>query len=585
MKFRLHLFALIFLSGIIANLSCKKEMPCEGCATKNNKPPIAVAGPDQVITLPADSVLLDGKQSSDPDGIIHSYLWTKISGPASFNISKPADSITKVKSLIAGTYQFELKVTDNVGLSSKDTMSVSVDPILTTNYPPIADAGIDRIIILPTNAVDLDGSASTDPENNITSYVWTKISGPSSFTIANSGAVQTSLTNLIQGIYRVELTVTDAGGLFSKDTTQVTVNITPPPSIDCDPINRPIVNAQLVPFGTLSEAKSRLSMATAGNKILFAGGLLSSGMASSTVDIYDLTNQSWSTAQLSVGRFLMAAISFGNKIYFAGGVISNTNYNYTLSSRIDIYDVTSNTWSIAELSEPRSDMSVATIGNKIMFAGGTKLFNCSSFCTSDRVDIYNTSTNTWSTATLSVARNGLSATAAGNKIYFAGGGDWAVGSGVYDHIDIYDDNTNSWTTSTLVERKSHHGAIAVGNYIYWAGAEVLANWNDYETTCNVERRDLSNGTSTVLHLFQPSSASNEAPHRTEALLKNGLIVFYTAGTQFDIYDPASDVWSIGVIAMTQGFDFAVAISVNNTIYITGGDPSSTPLSIVWKLEF
>src|SRR6187399_327753 len=118
----LKLGACILLTGVLINLSCKKEYSCEGCATKNNKPPIAVAGPDQVITLPTDSVLLDGRQSSDPDGIISEWLWTKISGPVSFNIIKPSDSLTKVKALVVGTYLFELKVTDNGGLSAKDTM-------------------------------------------------------------------------------------------------------------------------------------------------------------------------------------------------------------------------------------------------------------------------------------------------------------------------------------------------------------------------------------------------------------------------------------------------------------------------------
>ena len=45
-----------------------------------------------------------------------------------------------------------------------------------------------------------------------------------SFNIANANAVQTQVTNLAQGIYQFELKVTDAGGLFSKDTMQVTVN-------------------------------------------------------------------------------------------------------------------------------------------------------------------------------------------------------------------------------------------------------------------------------------------------------------------------------------------------------------------------
>jgi hypothetical protein len=476
---------------------------------------------------------------------------------------------------------FELKVTDNGGLSAKDTMQVIVDAVVTPNHPPIANAGVDKTITLPTNSVTLDGNASTDPDNDITTYSWAKISGPTSFNIVNANAVQSQLINLVQGNYKIELTVTDSGALFSKDTMQVTVNAALPPSAGCDPINRPIINAQLVPFGTLSEARTMVSVASAGNKILFAGGQTSAGTPSSTVDIYDISTQLWSTTQLSVARYGIATISAGNKIYFAGGISQNID---TPSSRVDIYDVASNSWSAAQLSQPRTGISAATIGNKILFSGGTKLFTCS-YCTSDRVDIYNTSTNTWSTATLSVARNGLSATAAGNKIYFAGGGDWNSGTGVYDHIDIYDNTTNTWTISSLSERKSHHGAIAIGNYIYWAGGEIWNNINDYETTCNVERRDLLNGTSTVLHLFQPSYANNTLAGSVRALLKNGSIVFYTGSNQFDIYDPVSDQWSIGV--MNQGFDFAGVISVNNTIYIAGGGFPYYSLSSnqVWKLEF
>ena len=65
--------------------------------------------------------------SSDPDGTISEWLWTKISGPASFNITNPRSAKTVVKNLDAGIYQFELKVTDNGGLSAKDTIQVIVN--------------------------------------------------------------------------------------------------------------------------------------------------------------------------------------------------------------------------------------------------------------------------------------------------------------------------------------------------------------------------------------------------------------------------------------------------------------------------
>src|SRR6266511_46081 len=68
--------------GIIIFISCTKEKFCEECRD-GNKPPTAIAGPDQVITLPTDSISLDGSSSSDPDGKISEWLRIKISGPAS----------------------------------------------------------------------------------------------------------------------------------------------------------------------------------------------------------------------------------------------------------------------------------------------------------------------------------------------------------------------------------------------------------------------------------------------------------------------------------------------------------------------
>ena len=101
--------------------------------------------------------------------------------------------------------------------------------------PPVADAGPDQTIILPANPATLDGSASIDPNNNISGYLWRKISGPSSFSIGNANAAQTQVTNLIAGVYEFELKVTDAGGLFDKDTMQLTVMMMnlPPPCTTC----------------------------------------------------------------------------------------------------------------------------------------------------------------------------------------------------------------------------------------------------------------------------------------------------------------------------------------------------------------
>lgn len=230
-------FCILLVGVLINNVSCQKELSCENCGNNlpggtENKPPVANAGPDRSIMLPTDSVTLDGSNSSDPDGSINEWAWRKISGPASATIINSTDSRTVAKYLAAGVYQFELKVKDNAGSFAKDTVQVMVDdPGI--NQSPVANAGPDQTITLPANTITLDGNASFDPDNNITGYVWTKISGPSSYNITNNNTVQTPVISLVQGVYQFELKVTDASLLFSKDTVQVIVKDLPTACTDC----------------------------------------------------------------------------------------------------------------------------------------------------------------------------------------------------------------------------------------------------------------------------------------------------------------------------------------------------------------
>jgi WD40-like Beta Propeller Repeat len=193
-----------------------------------NQTPKSIAGPDTLIILPTDSVLLNGTASSDPDGIISEWHWQKISGPASFIFINSTSAITAVKNLTVGIYEFELTVKDNGGLYDKDTVKIKLNSPTQLNRPPVSNAGVDQTITLPINTIILNGTASSDPENNIISYQWTKISGPASFTILNTIAIQTQVTNLLGNIYLFELKVTDAGGLMDKDTVQIKVNPQPP---------------------------------------------------------------------------------------------------------------------------------------------------------------------------------------------------------------------------------------------------------------------------------------------------------------------------------------------------------------------
>lgn len=185
--------------------------------TTPNQPPVANAGTDILIHQPTTATILNGLLSSDADGTISTYAWTKISGPSSFSITSPNSSNTPVTNLVAGTYVFRLTVTDNNGASTSDDVTVVV------NQLPTAKAGNDATIQLPTNTVTVNGAASIDTDGNIASYKWEKVSGPTTFTITSPNSVSTSITNLEAGTYVFRLTVTDNNGATSTD--DVTINV------------------------------------------------------------------------------------------------------------------------------------------------------------------------------------------------------------------------------------------------------------------------------------------------------------------------------------------------------------------------
>lgn len=235
--------AVFILVMFLSNTSCRKEPVCDTCS-KTNKPPVAVAGADQVITLPLNSAILNGQASSDPDGSIRHWRWNKIAGPLSSTLQQPDSSRTIVTDLSAGIYQYELTVTDDQGLAAKDTVRVFVDVVSTQNHPPIAVAGADQTIILPTNTITLDGSASYDLENNINGQLWTKISGPIAGSITNANMLQTTVTQVVAGVYGFELKISDSGGLEGRDTVFITVqaSVNRAPDADAGPDQNLLLN-------------------------------------------------------------------------------------------------------------------------------------------------------------------------------------------------------------------------------------------------------------------------------------------------------------------------------------------------------
>jgi ribosomal protein L14 len=188
-----------------------------------NQAPTANAGTNITITLPTNSTMLVGS-GSDPDGTIASYVWTWVNGsPTPYNLGTPNQAITTLSNLVQGVYTFRLTVTDNKGATASDEVAVTVNAIAPSNQAPIAVAGNNITLNLPTNFTNLNGNASSDPDGTIASYAWSWVNGPPTYNISSPGSAIAGLSGLVPGTYTFKLTVTDNNGATDEDNITVIV--------------------------------------------------------------------------------------------------------------------------------------------------------------------------------------------------------------------------------------------------------------------------------------------------------------------------------------------------------------------------
>ncbi|XP_051871969.1 dyslexia-associated protein KIAA0319-like isoform X2 [Pristis pectinata] len=195
-------------------------------------PPIANAGPNQVVTLPCNNITLNGNQSTDDHKIV-SYEWSL--GPNSKGKVVAMQGVRspylQLSAMQEGDYTFQLTVTDSAGQQSSAEVTVIVQP--ENNSPPVAIVGPDKELISPVESTSLNGEGSTD-DQGIVSYHWEKISGSDVKIEGKDKAVATVL-GLQVGMYQFRLTVTDQQGLNSSKTLAITIK----EEIN----NRPVANA------------------------------------------------------------------------------------------------------------------------------------------------------------------------------------------------------------------------------------------------------------------------------------------------------------------------------------------------------
>jgi parallel beta-helix repeat protein len=188
-----------------------------------NAAPVADAGPGQTVH-PRDTVTLDGSGSSDPEEDYPlAYSWRFVSKPVGSSVVlSGANTVSPSFTVdMLGDYVIELVVTDSLGAQSAAAQVV----IGTFNAAPVADAGPDQLIIAIGTTVGLDGTNSSDPEGDGTTYLWTITQKPAG-SLAELSDPCSPMPTFVADVHAdfvVTLVVTDEFGAAS-DPDSVTVS-------------------------------------------------------------------------------------------------------------------------------------------------------------------------------------------------------------------------------------------------------------------------------------------------------------------------------------------------------------------------
>ena len=209
-----------------------------------NTPPKAKIKPVPT-TRPRKVVVLDGRESSDPDGDPLTYKWEQLGVleapdvPVVNLLNTDTDSAIFTAPDNDTNLSFRLTVTDRRGSANSATVNVRV-----VNRPPVAKPGLNRVVNI-NSPVTLVGAAEDPDTGHVQGmdYEWSVASAPSGnagssarsttgsqsskvmlTTPTENGKLQPhkgTFTPKVIGDYVFTLTVTDPGRLSHSDTMRV----------------------------------------------------------------------------------------------------------------------------------------------------------------------------------------------------------------------------------------------------------------------------------------------------------------------------------------------------------------------------
>jgi N-acetylneuraminic acid mutarotase len=261
-------------------------------------------------------------------------------------------------------------------------------------------------------------------------------------------------------------------------------------------------------------------------------------------------------------RTEVTSANLDNDVYVIGGFTSDGE----TTDVVEMYNTTTDSWKtdIAPLPVPLHHALSVPFQDKIYVIGGY----VDDWTPSDKLLLYHPATNEWTqSSVMPTARGSPNAHFVNSTLYVIGGDANEESLNV---VESYDPTTNQWTTHTPMPTARHHSASAVidGN-IYVIGGRLI---NSLVNTDIVEKYDPISDSWTSDLEPMPSKRSGIA-----ATNVNGFI-YVLGGEQnqgtFDSnerYDPVNNTWTIESPIPTARHGLGVT-SLDDRIFVIGGGP-------------
>lgn len=214
--------------------------------------PIAILNVDKNTGVINDSFTFNTNGSYDPDGNIVLYKLDFGDG-SNTQFVNPAPVLHRYNSV--GTYISKLVVIDNRNGQSVETLA-SVQNITINNQPPVANFSFSPITAYTFDVINFTDS-STDPENNLSKWVWDYGDGTSFTTTDPLQKSPQKSYDKGKRSYTVSLTVYDNLGLSSTKTQIVNILNRKPFAVistNSTPVNNTITG--IAPFTVIFDSNS-----------------------------------------------------------------------------------------------------------------------------------------------------------------------------------------------------------------------------------------------------------------------------------------------------------------------------------------